>query len=226
MSDNMIIDNEYGGKNDEENSNSYLYYNPPTQFSRISQAEARLKNDFVEFENKRMTTNQFQVNLSNAIMGEDQKSFLMSCEFVGLFNIVIIIKEDYPFSHPDIIYHSGPYIDVFYNNGLIKLSFLTKEKWSPVLSLNSILFSIELLLLEDINSRASKLNERQNEICNVLIYSKLSKDDLRDKYKNNKRKKKYCEFIEKNKEFIMPSDIGEQMLAFNNIIKKIKKINL
>ena len=54
---------------------------------------------------------------------------------------------------------------------------LSKEKWSPVMDLNSILFSIELLLVEE-NQSLFKTNH------------------------NIGRKKKYNEFEELNKKYI------------------------
>ena len=54
---------------------------------------------------------------------------------------------------------------------------LSKEKWSPVMDLNSILFSIELLLVEE-NQSLFKTND------------------------NIRRKKKYNEYQELNKKYI------------------------
>lgn len=234
MSDNMIIDYEcgYGGKNNDDSNLNSAYTVPQVQFPRITQAEARLKNDLIEFENKRMTTKHFKVILSNIIIGQDQQSFLILCEFEGLFKIVIKIKEDYPFSFPDIIYHSGSYTYIFDHNGVIKLEFLSKEKWSPVLSLNSILFSIELLLLGQNNLDVSTfIKENTSSPCKLSTYLSKNEDPITEKYKNRKRKKKYSEYFEERKEYITPkssyyNEIEDQACAFMDIETKMRKINL
>ena len=153
--------------------------------NRISQAEARIKNDLIEFETKRLTTGNFTIKLYNYSSTENGEDFLMKVDFIGLFTILIRFYKDYPFSPPSISYLSGHYLEIFDIEQNIKLPCLSKDKWSPVMSLNSLLFSIELLLIE--NKKAS-LFETFTE--------------------NLGRKKKYWEFEKINKMYMDSSIIG------------------
>ena len=113
----------------------------------ISQAEARIKNDLVEYQNKRLTTGKFDIKISPYSLYENGKDFIMYVEFKDYFKIQIIFLEEYPFVPPLISYVSGKYLDnIFDMENNLKLNCLNIEKWSPVLDLNSILFSIELKL--------------------------------------------------------------------------------
>ena len=109
----------------------------------------------------------------------------MKVDFIGLFTILIRFYKDYPFSPPSISYLSGHYLEIFDIEQNIKLPCLSKDKWSPVMSLNSLLFSIELLLIE--NKKAS-LFETFTE--------------------NLEKKKKYWEFEKINKMYMDSSIIG------------------
>ena len=148
-----------------------------TRIHRITQAEARIKNDFINFDNKRLTTGNFKVRLYNYQQTETGEDYSMKVEFINLFTIQIIFYKNYPFSPPTIKYLSGNYFDIFDIEQNIKLPLLSKDKWSPVMDLNSILFSIELLLIEENQS-------------------------LFNTSENIGRKKKYHEFQEINKKYI------------------------
>lgn len=148
-----------------------------SRIHRITEAEARIKNDLINFDSKRLTTGNFKVRLYNYQLTESGEDYAMKVEFINLFTILIIFYKDYPFSPPSITYLSGSYLDIFDIEQNIKLPMLSKEKWSPVMDLNSILFSIELLLVEENQS--------------------LFKTD-----DNIGRKKKYNEYEELNKKYI------------------------
>ena len=81
--------------------------------NRISQAEARIKNDLIEFETKRLTTGNFTIKLYNYSSTENGEDFLMKVDFIGLFTILIRFYKDYPFSPPSISYLSGHYLEIF-----------------------------------------------------------------------------------------------------------------
>ena len=111
----------------------------------FSQAEARIKNDLIELQNKRLTTGKFDIKISPYSLKDNGKDFIMYVEFKELFKIQIIFLEEYPFVPPLISYVSGKYFDnLFDMENNLKLNCLSIDKWSPVLDLNSILFSIEL----------------------------------------------------------------------------------
>ena len=165
-----------------------------TRIHRITEAEARIKNDLINFDNKRLTTGNFKVRLYNYQQTETGEDYSMKVEFINLFTIEIIFYKDYPFSPPSIKYLSGNYFDIFDIEQNIKLPLLSKDKWSPVMDLNSILFSIELLLIEENQS-------------------------LFNTSENVRRKKKYHEFLEKNKKYIDTNII-------TGIEDKLKKIKI
>lgn len=169
----------------KKNNKLYNVLHPicvPNQIStsrihRITEAEARIKNDLINFDSKRLTTGNFKVKLYNYQRMESGEDYAMKVEFVNLFSLLIIFYKDYPFSPPSITYLSGNYLDIFDIEQNLKLPMLSKEKWSPVMDLNSILFSIELLLVEE-NQSLFKTND------------------------NIGRKKKYNEYQELNKKYI------------------------
>ena len=164
-----------------------------TRIHRITGAEARIKNDLINFDNKRLTTGNFKVRLYNYQQTETGEDYSMKVEFINLFIIQIIFYKDYPFSPPSIKYLSGNYFDIFNIEQNIKLPLLSKDKWSPVMDLNSILFSIELLLIEENQS-------------------------LFNTSENVRRKKKYHEFQEKNQKYIDTNIIT----GIEEKLKKIK----
>ena len=150
----------------KKNNKLYNVLHPicvPNQIStsrihRITEAEARIKNDLINFDSKRLTTGNFKVKLYNYQRMESGEDYAMKVEFVNLFSLLIIFYKDYPFSPPSITYLSGNYLDIFDIEQNLKLPMLSKEKWSPVMDLNSILFSIELLLVEE-NQSLFKTND-------------------------------------------------------------------
>ena len=161
-------------------SSSHIFKKTPY----ITQAEARLRNDLNEFGKKRMTTGDFQVKISNYIPEETTGDFSLVAEFVGLFKLMFIFHKDYPYSPPSITYLSGEFTDIFDMEQNIKLPCLSLDKWSPVLSLNSLLFSIELLLID--------------QGANFIFYKKT-------------RKKKFWEYQNENKIFYDCSDMMKKM---------------
>jgi len=144
----------------------------PSSFSSsyiLSKTEARLKNDLIEIQTKRLTTNNYTIIINDykkETNNLNKDFFTMDVEFKNYFLIRFIFNEDYPFSPPIIFYINGIYInELFDKNNNLKLNCLNKEKWSPVLGINTILFSIELLLDTyiknlDINTYNKKIKQR------------------------------------------------------------------
>ena len=135
----------------------------------LSKTELRLKNDLIEIQTKRLTTNNYKIIINDYkkdINNLNKYFFTMDVEFKNYFQIRFIFNEDYPFSPPIIFYINGIYInELFDKNNNLKLNCLNKEKWSPVLGINTILFSIELLLDTyiknlDINTYNKKIKQR------------------------------------------------------------------
>ena len=142
MDDDIDMDNE---KNIDINDKIFSISHISNKQNVFSQAEARIKNDLVEFQNKRLTTGKFEIKLSPYFLKDNGKDYIMFVEFKELFKIQIIFLEEYPFVPPLISYVSGKYLDnLFDMENNLKLNCLSFDKWSPVLDLNSILFSIEL----------------------------------------------------------------------------------
>jgi ubiquitin-protein ligase len=147
------MDIDFEGKNRlmKKTNKIYSIYHTIKKPYIISKAEARIKNDLNAIKNKRLIKNRFKINISPYSQCENQKDFIMFIEFENLFKIQIIFLEDYPFVPPNVTYVSGQYLEhLFDKENKLKISCLKKEKWSPVLELNSIINSIELKI-EEIN---------------------------------------------------------------------------
>jgi ubiquitin-protein ligase len=59
-----------------------------------------------------------------------------------------------------------PFVD---NYGFVKLKIILKENWSPVLSINPILFALELFILDP---------EKENEIDYKTLYQQQVQNNL------------------------------------------------
>ena len=146
---------------------------------KISKVELRLKNDILEFQTNRTTTGNYEINLSNYKLSKNGEECSMEVEFKNYFVININFGKDYPFNPPEITYVSGCVNDVFDMEMKLNLPMLSKEEWKPILSLNNLLFAIELLLMNNENVYMSK-------------------------YQVNNKKKKMKEYSEYNKELLRP----------------------
>ena len=145
----MDIDTEVNNNFIKKTNKIYPIYHMINRPYIISKAESRIKNDLVVFQNKRLTTNRYKINISPYSQCDNGKDFIMYIEFENLFKLQIIFLEDYPFVPPIITYIKGQYLEyLFDKENNLKISCLKKEKWSPVLDLNSIIYSIELKLDE------------------------------------------------------------------------------
>ena len=127
-------------------NNSFIKKKKIERRNIMTQAEARIKNDLTELNNKRLTTGKYEIQIFPYFKEEEsENNFIMYVEFKRYFKIKIKFLEEYPFVPPLITYESGKYYDnLFDMENNLRLNCLNIEKWSPVLDLNSILFSIEL----------------------------------------------------------------------------------
>lgn len=144
---------------------------------KFTRAELRVKNDIMEFQTKRTTTGKYEVTLSNYIISETGNECVINVEFKNYFVICIVFGKEYPFEPPDITYVSGSnedIMDMFDIEMKLKLPLLQKSEWKPILSLNSILFSIELLLINK-ESYVTSITDSENEM--EMVYSKRKMRD-------------------------------------------------
>ena len=127
-------------------NNSFIKKKKIERRNIMTQAEARIKNDLTELNNKRLTTGKYEIKIFPYFKEEEnENNFIMYVEFQNYFKIKIKFLEEYPFVPPLITYESGKYYDnLFDMENNLRLNCLNIEKWSPVLDLNTILFSIEL----------------------------------------------------------------------------------
>ena len=145
---------------------------------KFTRAELRVKNDIMEFQTKRTTTGKYQVTLSNYIISESGNECVINVEFKNYFVICIVFGKEYPFEPPDITYVSGSneeVMDMFDIEMKLKLPLLQRVEWKPILSLNSVLFSIELLLInkESIVSSVNDSDCETNEMEMVVTKRKM-----------------------------------------------------
>lgn len=163
---------------------------------KVSKTELRVKNDIIEFQTKRMMTGKYEICLSNYKLSSDGEGCLMEVEFKNYFVIVIEFGKDYPFKPPEIRYLRGEVIDVFDMEMRLHLEILKEEEWKPILSLNDVLYEIEL-----------KLTNRDNMLVNSCC-----------------KKKKMKEYLDYNLKLMKFKD--NQLLNENQIINKMKSLKL
>ncbi|MCQ2820644.1 MAG: hypothetical protein MJ252_25540 [archaeon] len=162
-----LLRGEYSGSNREINA------------FKISSAEARLKNDLIEYTTKRITTNEFEVQISKYTVHDD--CLYLNAAFKGYFEVKIIFPLDYPFSAPTVVFISGNRFNLFDMEDHMILSSLEAGKWSPVLCLNSIIYDIELSL---INLKTTNFLQE-----------------------NGFKKKKFYQFVEESKDLITEPNV-------------------
>ena len=84
MDEDIDMDNE---KNIKINNKIFPVFNKINKPYVFSQAEVRIKNDLVEFQNKRLTTGKFDIKISPYSLKDNGKDFIMYVEFKELFKI-------------------------------------------------------------------------------------------------------------------------------------------
>lgn len=189
--------------------------------TQVSQAFIKIKKDLADYESKKMTSGHFSISLSNCYEYDDD-SYHIYADFEKLFKLNITFYSDYPYSIPSITYISGYFTsELFDMEQNLKLQFVSKKGWNPVLTVNSIIYSIELMLL----------NHESPEVISLIQRSQLKKQN--DKKKNcsdiffkPSHKKKYYEFEKENEKYLS-NYCGEFGDNFNNnLLKRMKIPNL
>lgn len=141
---------------------------------KISRVELRVKNDIIEFQTNRKTTGKYEINLSNYKLSKNGDECSMEVEFKNYFVINITFGKDYPFNPPEINYVSGSVSNVFDMEMKLKLPMLSKEEWKPILSLNNLLFEIELLLMNNENVYMNKYQDNNYQKKKMREYSEFN----------------------------------------------------
>ncbi|CAG9332247.1 unnamed protein product [Blepharisma stoltei] len=147
----------------------------------FSVAEMRLSKDLAELSTKRYTAGYTNINISFPYNEGIYKCVPVSLQikpdqnhlYAGAwFHCIIKINPGYPFKPPIVVvknqvYH--PNIDI--DTGYFAIDALQEEEWKPVMTVNSIIFAIELVLYEP------NLNLIPENILNL---------EIAELYKNNK----------------------------------------
>ena len=93
-------------------NNSFIKKKKIERRNIMTQAEARIKNDLTELNNKRLTTGKYEIQIFPYFKEEkNENNFIMYVEFKRYFKIKIKFLEEYPFVPPLITYESGKYYD-------------------------------------------------------------------------------------------------------------------
>ena len=99
-----------------------------------------------------------------------------SCYEGGIFEINIIIPDDYPFSPPKIkfdttIYHPN----ISYITGEICLNKKKKKNWIPELSIMAVLISLQSLMCEPVPNDPQNLYIAKQYMTDINLFKKTAK---------------------------------------------------
>ena len=146
-------------KNTMEFSNSFFdnNNNPKFEYKRIlaekdtnsiiSSCERRLIKDIEELKNNKNIGKICEIIIKDYKRINDTYNFEMIIEFKNYFSVKFVFYSDYPFSPPEICFHSGQkYTNIFDSNGNILLENAKNTKWTPILWLSTLVISIEFLI--------------------------------------------------------------------------------
>ena len=128
------------------------------QSSSLSMAELRAQKDIAELVEQRAVSLFCRLFISPLLRDRPGPRVTVSISIKddsdhlysgALFECVIVFSEKYPFSPPSVmvlnrVYH--PNIDI--DSGELFLDLLSLENWKPVITLSSIIFALQLTLLQ------------------------------------------------------------------------------
>lgn len=133
-------------------------------------------------------------------------------EFKLLFVLKFIFSYKFPMEPPKIIYVSGfKHSAIFDKNGEIKLESLKREKWTPVLTVRTLIFSIEMLISTSIN------------------FVPFSIENMRTMIKSQyKKKRKFCEYEQNcsTTSLQIINEAGILDINVNKLINDLKKVKI
>lgn len=157
------------------------YFLPRNSKSNVilSVAEIRVSRDLSELSTKRYSSGYTNIHISLPYKEKHIQCLPVSIQlkpefphvYAGAwFHCIIKVNPGYPFHPPTVIitntvYH--PNVDV--NTGEIYIEALQKENWKPVMTLNSIIFAIELVLMEP-NPAFVPDNPMNQELASLYAY--------------------------------------------------------
>lgn len=131
-----------------------LIINETPNIEKKSFTEMRLIKDLEEFKKNNKVGKCYSILLHDYFMIQNSNNFEMIVDFLGFFSLKFIFTSDYPFSPPLIFYCGGNKSSIIFDeNGNIKLHCIDKMNWSPTLWLSSVIYSIELLIINKLQNK-------------------------------------------------------------------------
>mmetsp|Transcript_13546 Transcript_13546/g.25528 ORF Transcript_13546/g.25528 Transcript_13546/m.25528 type:complete len:226 (-) Transcript_13546:5651-6328(-) len=162
-----------------------LFRNTPISKNAVSPivmvAELRVRKDIEELAAKRFSSGVTDVFVS--LPRREKTQIIVPVTMIvkdqsnpyygAVFEISIKVTPGYPFFPPEVIlknkvYH--PNVDV--ESGVMLLQSLTQTDWMPVMTLNSIIFAIELSIIEP-NLACIPDNQINRELAHVYATNRL-----------------------------------------------------
>ena len=163
----------------------------------LSGCEGRIMNDISEFRRSKMIGKTCRIILHDYKRINNTDNFELLVEFVNIFTVKFYFSHKYPYEPPIIKYYSGQKFDnIFDYNGNVLLDSLKPERWSPVIWFSTLVFSIELLISNNLNNNyhINNLIDEGNNLTNAVFLTKKNKygkrkwrdylREVKDNYKN------------------------------------------
>ena len=127
--------------------------------SQMSSCEKRLIRDINELIHNKDIGKSCEIIIGEYEKITDTNNFQIIMEFKNYFEVKFIFLSQYPFVPPIITYHSGiKSPSIFDSEGNIILENASKDKWTPILWLSTLVKSIELLILKECNNKNDNIN--------------------------------------------------------------------
>lgn len=156
--------------------------------SIMSSCEKRLINDINELTNNKNIGKNCEIIINEYKKIKDTNNFQLIIEFKNYFSIKFVFLPDYPFVPPLISFHSGIKSPLIFNSdGYIVLENTKKSNWTPIIWLSTLVNSIELLILKNLNNK----NIYKSDTMFIPKLFKYGKRKWNDYLKDEKKIFKY-----------------------------------
>ena len=178
----------------------------------LSACEGRIINDISEFHRSKMIGKTCRIILHDYQRINNTDNFELLVEFVNIFSVKFYFSHQYPYEPPIIKYYNGQKFDnIFDNNGNVLLDSLKPERWSPVIWFSTLVFSIELLISNNLNNnyRNNNFIEEGNNLRSVVFLTK----------KNKYGKRKWRDYLKEVKD-----NYGDEKI--NDLEHNLKKLKI